>query len=182
MGLSVWTLVLASAASAALLLNGGVAKLLFPAQSARALAELFPVVTSGRLPRIVRGFAVAEIAVALALLIAPVRPAAAVVALALGLCFVALGILGRVRSVSLACGCFGESGRHPLGWANVGYGAVLGLTVPLSRLARWQAGPYTAAGPVLAAACAILLCLWLNRREATGAVNGAWAAVQARQK
>ena len=77
---------------------------------------------------------------------------------------------------------FRRIGAPPSGLGrDVGYGAVLGLTVPLSRLARWQAGPYTAAGPVLAAACAILFCLWLNRREATGAVNGAWAAVQARQ-
>jgi hypothetical protein len=182
MGFPGWVLALVSAAAAALLLNAGIAKLVSVGQPARAVAELLPALPGGAAHRLVRGFAASEIVVAVALLIAPARRGAAVAALALGLCFVALGAAGRIRSTSMACGCLGESGGRPLGWVNVGYGVAIGMVAPCAMLLRPSAGGgNTAAGLLLGSACSMLLCLWLNRRFVAGALTGAQARMPRRR-
>jgi hypothetical protein len=122
---------------------------------ARALGREIPVAA-------VKAFAVAEILVALGLLLPSTRVAAGYGLAALGLTFTIAGAAGRLRRSTVACGCLG-GGDRALGLRNVLAGvAFLGVaglnvtTVP-SDPDPWAAAPLTGA------AATMLLCVWTHR-------------------
>lgn len=164
MGSGYWLLAAFNAAVSALLTNAGVAKLVAPAPLLRAVAEVtrLPSRSAGEL--LVRGFGAAELAVAVALLVPPARWPAAVAAALLGLCFAAAGVLGVLRGSSVPCGCFGSASGQPLGWANVGFGAVLAAAWPVNALTwRLPSPGYPVVVVALASVATAAGCLWLNR-------------------
>ncbi|WP_336214189.1 MauE/DoxX family redox-associated membrane protein [Nonomuraea sp. LPB2021202275-12-8] len=165
MGLNEWLLTCANAAAAALLLNSGLAKAVAPDVLRRALTEVVPSFAGANAPVMVRVLAAVEIAAAAALLLAPTRMAAALLATLLGAGFAAFGLLGKLRGSSTPCGCFGASDRQPLGWTNVALGVLLATVLPLNA-ANGPATPtdYTAGALMLAATGTLLLCGYTHRR------------------
>jgi hypothetical protein len=114
---------IAGAVVGALLFSSGLAKLAVPAPLGRALGEVFggrPVGPGG-----IRAFAAVEVVAGLFVPAAGGAPATRVLAAALGVAFAVAGLLGRVRSATVSCGCFGPTGSRPLGWGNVLAGTVL---------------------------------------------------------
>lgn len=160
-----WLLAAVNAAAAALLVNAGVAKTVAPRPLLQAMTDLTRQPNTGAGESLVRALGVAEIVIAVALLIGWDRLPAAIAASVLGVCFAAAGLLGLRRGSSVPCGCFGGASRQPLGWANVGFGVALAAVWPVSALS-WVLSPhaYTTAAVLLAAAAAAALCLWLNRQ------------------
>ncbi len=155
-----WFLALSNASAASVLLTAGLAKHVAPHPVRRALAEALgtgvPVVA-------VRVFATVEIAVAVALSLTGVRTAAAVGALALGACFVVLGLRGRFGRSAAPCGCFGSSSGRPLGWANVAVGAVLIGAYPVNTVLK-PGEQYTTGTVLLTAIGSLALCMFIHRR------------------
>lgn len=165
MNSSYWTLAALDASASALLINAGVTKLVAPSPLERAWTEVLASPRSAVSRPVVRGLGVVELTVALALLVLSAMPVAAIACSALGCCFVSAGILGMLRRSSVPCGCFGGISKQPLGWANVGLGAVLAVVWPVNALV----GPvtvqaYTTAAVLLAAIGSTIACFWLNRR------------------
>jgi hypothetical protein len=146
------------------LINAGVTKIITPAPLLRASAEVLAAPRWLRKP-LVQGFGGTELAVAVALLILPARPLAAVATTVLGVCFALAGIVGVLHRSSVPCGCFGGVSRQPLGWANVALGAALAVVWPVNLLVGQRPAPsYSVAAVLLASMAATVLCLWLNRR------------------
>jgi hypothetical protein len=111
---------------------------------------------------ILRGFAAAEIVVAVFLLVGAVRTPAAVVTSLLGACFVVVGLRAQMIRSTAPCGCFGSSSRRPLGWSNVAVGLALVATYPVNvRLA--PGADYQASTALIAVVGSIALCLYVNR-------------------
>lgn len=176
MGSGYWLLAACNAVVSALLINAGVAKLVAPAPLLQAVAELVSVPRRGAGELLVRWLGAAELAVAIALLVRPVRSPAGVAAALLGLCFAAAGLLGVLRGASVPCGCFGGAGRQPLGWANVGFGAVLGAAWPVNALSwRLPSPGYQAVVVALASIATAAGCLWLDRHLITPLLRAARA-------
>jgi hypothetical protein len=154
------TLLAVNSLAAATLLVAAAAKFAVPRPLRRALHELSP---RRAVPvAAVRAVAVAEFAVALALLLPWATVAAGAGLGALGTAFMAAGIAGHLRRSSVPCGCLG-GGSHALGLRNVVAGAVfLGVAGLNVTAVASDHGPWTAA-PLLAAAATILLCLYTHR-------------------
>lgn len=177
-----WLLAAFDALGSALLINAGVAKLVTPGPLERAAAEVLAVPRGGIGKPVVRVLGAVEITVAVALLVLPARLPAAIACSLLGCCFVSAGIAGVLRRSSVPCGCFGGASQQPLGWANVGLGAVLAVVWPVNALV----GPvtvqaYTTAAVLLASMGSAIVCLWLNRRLLVPLFS-ARRAVQARSE
>jgi hypothetical protein len=167
MSLAEWSLTAANAAGAALLLNSGIAKAVTPDPLRRALSELVPALETERTPSLIRGLAAVEAVAAVALLVGPARIAAAVLTALLGLVFTAFGLLGKVRGGSAPCGCFGASGRQPLGWTNVVLGLLLAAVYPINvvgGVGTSSRADYTSGAVLLAAIGSLLLCVYTHRR------------------
>lgn len=165
MNSGIWVLAALNAVGSALLINAGVTKLVAPGPLERAVTEVLAVPRGAIGKPAVRGLGVVEVIVAVALLILSARLAAAIACSLLGCCFVSVGIVGVLRRSSVPCGCFGGASKQPLGWANVGLGAVLAVIWPVNALL----GPvtvqaYTTAAVLLASIGSAIVCLWLNRR------------------
>ena len=177
-----WAPAAFDAVASALLINAGVAKLVAPGPLERAVAEVLAAARGIIGKPVVRGLGVVELTVAVALLVRSARPAAAIACSLLGCCFVSVGILGVLRRSGVPCGCFGGASQQPLGWANVGLGALLALVWPVNALI----GPvtvqaYTTAAVLLASIGSAIVCLWLNRRLLVPLFS-ARRAVQARSE
>jgi hypothetical protein len=159
-----WVLAGANALAAALLLNGGMAKLVSPAQLGRALGELLG--RAGAPPRWVRGSAAVELAVAALLLAEPTRSTGALLTAVLAACFAVLGVAGLARGSDTPCGCFGQAGARPLGLINVLLGAALMLVYLLNAAASGVRldGRHAPAAVLAASTATVVLCFWLNRR------------------
>jgi methylamine utilization protein MauE len=155
-------LAVCNAIAASLLLNSGIAKTVATGPPRRAVEEIVPVLDGAVIGAALRVLAIVEIAVAAALPAPPVRmPAAAAVSL-LGVSFVALGLLGIARHSETPCGCFGASGRRPLGWSNAALGLVLAAAYPIN--AAWSpADDYTVATLLLTSIMSIALCVYMRR-------------------
>lgn len=104
----------------ALLLVGGLCKLVAPERSRIALSEVFRRrVTIGA----VRVAASAEIVTtAISVIVGPGRPVVPLLVGTWGLTFAALGVLGRMRRATVGCGCFGSAAAAPLGWGSISIG------------------------------------------------------------
>lgn len=168
MGPGYWLLAVFNAVAAALLINAGVAKLIAPASLLRAVAEVARLSARPGGELLVRELGAAELAVVVALLVPQARWPAAAAATLLGLCFAAAGAAGLRRGSSVPCGCFGGASGQPLGWANIGLGAVLAAAWPVNALTwrlPWPA--YPAVVVELASIATVAGCLWLNRRLIT---------------
>ena len=178
----IWLLAAFDAVVSALLINAGVAKLVAPGPLGRAATEVLAVPRRVIGPPVVRGLGVVEVIVAVALLVLPARLAAAIACSLLGCCFVAVGIVGVLRRSSVPCGCFGGASQQPLGWANIGLGAVLAVVWPVNALAGpVTAHGYTTAAVLLASIGSAIVCWWLNRRLLVPLFS-ARRAVQARSE
>ncbi|HEX6470329.1 MAG TPA: MauE/DoxX family redox-associated membrane protein, partial [Streptosporangiaceae bacterium] len=109
-----------------------------------------------------RAAAAAEIVVAAALPVPSLRVPAAAAAALLGLSFMALGLLGAARHSEAPCGCFGSSGKRPLGWVNVLLGLAIVLVLPAN--AAGSAGErYPEAVLLLTSILSIALCIYMRR-------------------
>lgn len=158
-----WLTVPADAVAAAILLFAACAKLVSPDALSRSLRRL----TDARAlssHTAARAVGVAEAAVAFGLLIESVRLAASGLLCLLGLCFVALGTLGRLRKVDEPCGCFGAVSQRPLGAQNIVLGLLL-AAVGVANLvtADRLTDDVRAAPPLLAAALLCLACMLTGR-------------------
>jgi hypothetical protein len=162
MGFSAWLLPAINAGAASLLLNSGIAKTISPGPPLRALAEVSPALEKYLGKVALRGVGVAEIAVAAALLLAPLRLPAAIAALALGAGFALLGLLGILRGSKAPCGCFGASSRRPLGWANVLLGIVVACAGP-ANIVGTATARYSEIALIAAAIGAVALCVYMRR-------------------
>jgi hypothetical protein len=158
-----WAVASIGAVGAALLLNAGIAKIASPDQLLQAAAEVLPAVRARIGRRLARGTGILECIVAVALLIAPLRLAAAIATAVLGVSFAALGTLGLLRGSGVPCGCFGGTSDHPLGWANIGAGAVLVVICATTAVAPAPPAGYSAAAAFLASIALLVGCFWLNR-------------------
>ena len=104
-----------------------------------------------------------EVIVGIALLLPLTRVPAAVVAALLGAGFAALGIAGRLRSSTLACGCLGQRSGRPLGIPNVAVGVAL-VAVMIANLALGAPdNGYGSDALVLGALCTLTACLLVHR-------------------
>ena len=177
-----WALAAFDAVASALLINAGVAKLVAPGPLEQAVAAALAAPRGAFGKSAVRGLGAVELAVAVALLVRPTRPAAAIACSLLGCCFVLVGILGVLRRSSVPCGCFGGVSQQPLGWANVGLGALLAAVWPVNALTGPVTVPaYTTAAVLLASIGSAIVCFWLNRRLLVPLFS-ARRAVQARSE
>jgi hypothetical protein len=163
-----WLTVPADAVAAAILLFAACAKLVSPVALSRSLRQM----TDARAlssPATARAVGLAEAAVAFGLLIESVRLAASGLLCLLGLSFVALGTLGRLRKVNEPCGCFGAASQQPLGIQNIVLGLLL-AAVGVANLvtADRLTDDVRAAPPLLAAALLLLACLLTGRRVLRG--------------
>lgn len=151
-----------NAVAASLLLNSGIAKTVAAGPPRRAVEEIVPVLGGAVIGAVLRVAALAEIAVAAALPFAPLRVPAAIAVLLLGASFVALGLLGTVRHSKAPCGCFGTSGKRPLGRLNVLLGLALVAVYPVN--AAWPAGAdYPVATLLSTSIVSIALCAYMRR-------------------
>lgn len=161
---SSWELAVLNAATAGVLINAGVAKMIVPGPLLRASADL-PVALPGTGKVFVRGFGAIELGAAVALLFLSARLPATVAVAALGICFALAGLVGVLRGSSVPCGCFGGASRQPLGWVNVALGIALTAVWPMNALVgRVPAEGYSLRTALLASIASAVLCLWLNRR------------------
>jgi hypothetical protein len=160
MGAGAWILALVNASAASVLLTAGLAKHVTPQPVQRALNE---VAGTAVWPGLLRSFATAEIAVAVALSVPALRAPAVVGVVGLGLCFAVVGVRGQLSRSVAPCGCFGSSSRRPLGWANVVVGAALIGVWPVNT-ALAPSGDYTAGTVLLTAIGSLALCMFINRR------------------
>jgi hypothetical protein len=143
------------------LMVAGATKLVVPQPVRRALREVAP---GHEIPvAAVKAFAVAEILVALALLLPSTRVVAGFGLAALGLTFAVAGAAGRVRRSTVACGCLG-GGDRALGLRNVLAGvAFLGVAgLNVAGVPSADPDPWNAA-PLAGAAATVLLCAWTHR-------------------
>jgi Methylamine utilisation protein MauE len=160
-----WAPAAFDAVASAWLINAGIAKLVAPGPLVRATAEVLAAPRGAIGKPAVRGLGAVELTVAVALLVRPARPAAAIACFLLGCCFALAGILGVLRRSSVPCGCFGGTSKQPLGWANVGLGALLAVVWPVNVLiGPVTAQAYTTAAVLLASIGSAIVCLCLNRR------------------
>ncbi|HEX4728494.1 MAG TPA: MauE/DoxX family redox-associated membrane protein [Jatrophihabitans sp.] len=160
---SLWIVMAGNAVAAAILLFAASAKLVAPDVLGRSLLRLTgrPAL-AGRAP--VRAIGLLELALALGLLVEPVRQPASALVLLLGLAFIAAGIAGRIRKVEEPCGCFGAQSRQPMGYQNIVLGLLVGL-VGTANLATAQALSQhgRTAAPILAAALLCGICIVTGR-------------------
>lgn len=163
MAASSWILLAGNAIVASILLLAASAKLVSPLALSRSLMQVTGRSTlSSR--EVVRGIGVLEAAIALGVLIEPVRPTAAVLLAVLGLSFLALGIAGRVRDADEPCGCFGATSQQPLGYQNVWLGLVVGAVGVANLFLSYQPSDNArAAAPILTAVLLCLACLVIGR-------------------
>ena len=127
--------------AAALLVGAGVAKVLRPDDTARALKSLPGIrgVPSGLLREVTRVVAAAEVVLGLAALTAP-RPLTASLVAASYVLFAAVTAIVRVRGGALSsCGCFGRADT-PASWLHV----VLDLVLAAAAAAVAFSAPGTA--------------------------------------
>jgi hypothetical protein len=157
-----WILSAFNAVAASLLLNSGIAKTVAPKPPRRAVEELLPALDSAVVGAVVRTASIIEIAMAAALPFSPLRVPAAVVIALLGTGFALLGLLGIARHSETPCGCFGTSGKRPLGWSNVLLGLALTSVYPVN--AAWSpGGNYPAATLLSTSILSIALCVYMQR-------------------
>ena len=158
-----WVLVAGNAVAASILLFASSAKLVSPDALSRSLLRLTgrPTMSSRQL---VRAIGVIEAAIALGILIEPLRLTASVLLALLGLAFIGLGIAGRVRQVDEPCGCFGTASQQPLGNQNIALGLLVG-TVAVANLvtAHQLSESARTAAPILTAALLCLTCIVTGR-------------------
>jgi hypothetical protein len=160
---SSWILLAGNAIVASTLLLAASAKLVSPLALSRSLTQVTGrAALSSR--EVVRGIGILEAAIALGVLIEPVRPTSAVLLAVLGLSFLALGIAGRVRDANEPCGCFGAASQRPLGYQNVGLGLVICAVGVANLLISYQpSDDARAAAPILTAALLCLACMVTGR-------------------
>lgn len=127
-----WLIVLANALAASILLFAALTKLAAPAPLGRSLQKLTSSATLSSHVA-VRAIGVLEATIAFAVLINPIRAAAGLALGLLGLTFVSLGVVGRVRRIDEPCGCFGAASQQPLGTQNIVLGALL-VAIAVSNL------------------------------------------------
>jgi len=149
---------------AALLLNAGAGKLMSSKLAEVALHETLGLPRSAVVGIAVRGLAIAETLTAIGLVIDGMRTIAIVIASLLGFSFAVFGVIARLRSVTVACGCLGSIDTRPIGLRNAALGTVLALLFPLSIIAP-PSLPTTLAACYVSIA-AIILSVYLNRRFA----------------
>jgi len=155
-------LAVGNAVAASLLLNSGIAKTVAAGPPRRAVEEIVPVLDGAVIGAALRAAAIVEIAVAAALPVPLLRLPAAIVVSLLGASFGVLGLLGIARHSKAPCGCFGTSGRRPLGWFNVALGLALAAVYPIN--AAWSAGErYPVATLLLTSIMSIALCVYMRR-------------------
>lgn len=160
---SSWILLAGNAIVASILLLAASAKLVSPLALSRSLMQV-----TGRSAlsssTVVRAIGVLEAAIALGVLIAPVRQTAAVLLAMLGLSFLALGIAGRLRDADEPCGCFGATSQQPLGYQNIGLGLVVGAVGVANLVISYQPSDNArAAAPILTAVLLCLACIVTGR-------------------
>jgi uncharacterized membrane protein HdeD (DUF308 family) len=152
----------ANTVAAALLLNSGIAKTVNLRPPRRAVEEIVPVLDGAIVGAVLRVAAIVEVAVAATLPVAPLRVSAAIAASLLGVSFVVLGLLGIARHSKAPCGCFGTSGRRPLGWLNVVLGLGLAAVSPVNL--AWSPGErYPVATLLWTSIMSIALCVYTRR-------------------
>ncbi len=157
-----WILSAINAIAASLLLNSGIAKTVASGPARRAVEEVVPVLDSAVIGAVVRGAAIAEIVVAAALPIPPLRIPAAVAIALLGTSFMVLGLLGIVRHSDAPCGCFGTSGKRPLGGLNILLGLALTSVYPVNAV--WSADDrYPVATLLSTSILSIAMCVYMRR-------------------
>lgn len=154
-----WVLAVANAGIAALLLFAAAAKLVSPAILGQTLRSLTGIAASGRSP-VVRMIGGIEATVAICLTIPVLRVPSALAVAVLGVAFIAVGVLARVRHLEEPCGCFGAAASSAPGLLNV----VLGLAVLACSTLNLAVRPavstaYREALPVGAAGALLLACL-----------------------
>jgi hypothetical protein len=137
----------------------GAAKLGRPADAAAGFGSL----GLRRPEALARGVPILELALAVALLAAPVLGAAT--ALVLLACFSV--VLGRAlrRGVDVHCACFGSAGGPPLSWVELARNALLGGLAALALTAGLEPrlpGLVPAAAVLLTTAAAALLLAFLR--------------------
>ncbi|HEX6681245.1 MAG TPA: MauE/DoxX family redox-associated membrane protein [Candidatus Limnocylindrales bacterium] len=155
-----WTINVLVALAAATLLHAGIYKAVRPAELRQALRELAPDLAIGIGNSAVRFAAGLEILIAFLWLVPTGPHLAPTGAALLGLCFAALGVAGRVRASTAACGCLGFGTGKALGLTNVVFGACLVAVALLSF-----AGSVTPS-PTVTALFLLLLCIFANRAAA----------------
>jgi len=151
-----WFLAVANAGIAALLLFAATAKLASPSALGQTLRVLTGVPASGR-TSVVRVIGGTEAVVAVCLTIPVLRVLSALAVAVLGVAFIVVGTLARVRHLEEPCGCFGAATDSAPGLVNIVLGlaaladSVLDLVIrPAVTVAYREALP-------IGAACALLL-------------------------
>ncbi|MGI8665698.1 MAG: MauE/DoxX family redox-associated membrane protein [Jatrophihabitans sp.] len=163
MSIGWWILTAGNAVAASILLFAAFAKLASPQILSRTLLRLTdrPAMSSRE---VVRAVGLVEAAAAFGLLVEPARRTAGLVLVLLGIAFVSLGVIGRIRKVDEPCGCFGAASQQPLGYQNIVLGALIGAAGAANLVASGQLSDDARAGaPLIAAGMLCVICLITNR-------------------
>lgn len=167
----------ANGLAGAILINAGIAKLVSPDRMPAAIREVAPALGDRVGPATVRFVAAAEVVVALGLLLATTRVIATVTVACLGVCFAVLGVAGRARRSTVACGCFGLAGDRPLGTANAAVGLALAALAPVNLFADAHAVPIRTVHVLpLTSLGVLMVCLLGNHRLIVRTVRAGFAA------
>jgi hypothetical protein len=178
MGAFDWALICANAMLCALLLRTGAAKIVDPAISAAALAEVSftRYRAAGRYPphlKLIRTVAVTEMVAAIAIAAPATRLPDQILVSGLGLSFVALGAVGRIRGSTQPCGCFGVNSVRPLGTTNMLVGMALIAAAVLNGIGyRLGDAEQVATGTALIAVIISVGWLFLAHSRHIGTVIG----------
>lgn len=100
-----------------------------------------------------------------ALVIPVTRPVGVLFTGALGIAFITLGVLARVKRAEASCGCFGRAEGHPFGLRNSLIGLALFVVAVVDGVSpdsRQSAEPGVALA--LTAAGCVCLSVWLHRK------------------
>lgn len=155
-----WFLACINAAVAALLARAAAEKFVRPDVAASAIAEIWPGRSHIRQAAI-RGVAGIEAVAAISVAIPLLRLPGQGLICALGAAFVSMGIVGLARGSTEPCGCFGTSGKHPLGAVSI----VLGLVLMADTALNFAMAPQASATGLSvrsAGLAAIALMAWLH--------------------
>jgi hypothetical protein len=161
-----------------LLLRAGAAKIVNPAVSATALAEVLSTRyrAAGRYPphlKLIRAVAATEMVAAIAVVLPATRLPDQILVGGLGLSFLALGAVGKVRGSSEPCGCFGVNSARPLGMTNMLLGLVLLAVAVLNGIVYRPGDTETeVTGTALVAVIISIGWLFVTHRAHIGTVIG----------
>lgn len=107
---------------------GSTGKLVSPKVSAKAFHELREQWVETKLVRAIRIVAGIELLAVFAIVHPATQPSGFIASSVLGFAFIVLGVAGRLRGSTVACGCFGATSSHPLGMVNVYLGLIVVAT------------------------------------------------------